>query len=640
LPIGITNSNVTGLCVGTYTIRVTDANGCAEELDITITEPTQLAQSVSVVNATCSQCNGEASITASGGTSPYSYSWFGLGNTPNSSANTALCAGLVPFEVTDANGCVITSDADVIDEASPVIDNITFIEPLCYNSNTASATVIASGGTIAAGYSYQWNDPAGQTSQTAVALPDGLYCVQVTDDNGCVVSECVNVTEPTQLIAIPDITRTICYGDSTQIWASGQGGTAPYSINWANPALSGSGPIVVNPTLTTDYCFTVTDDNGCNTGNACVTITVTPALSLIITPPIDICSGDAVNLIAVASGGDTLTNPYTFTWFDDAGNGVPSTESGNISVANVNPSTPTTYYAVLSDGCSINDTVSTTVSINPNPQALIAAVDSSGCAPFTAQFVANSDIGVNFEFDVDCDGIPEYSGPNNTFNYTYTNPGTYDVCMVVTSADGCFTTLSSPAMITAHSLPVANFGVTPEETTILSPSIEMIDYSVGGATYAWDFGDGTSITGVPDSILIDTINTGLMSDPTHMYSDTGYFDITLTLTNEFGCQSVYTQTIHIEGDYIFFAPSAFTPNGDGKNDVFFPKGVGIDAMTYEFYVFNRWGELIFESHNKDIGWDGTHKGTPVQIDAYVWLVRTTDDKEEPHEYIGHVTVVK
>ena len=156
--------------------------------------------------------------------------------------------------------------------------------------------------------------------------------------------------------------------------------------------------------------------------------------------------------------------------------------------------------------------------------------------------------------------------------------------------------------------------------------------------WRWDIDSGNG-----DSVLVDSTNTGLMSDPTHLYSDTGYYDITLTIFSINGadtCESIYTQTIHIEGDYIFFAPSAFTPNGDGKNDVFIPKGIGIDAMTYDFYVFNRWGEQIFEAHNKDIGWDGKHKGTPVQVDAYVWLVRTMDNKGEAHEYIGHVTVVK
>ena len=134
-----------------------------------------------------------------------------------------MCAGLVPFEVTDANGCVISGTADVIDEAAPVIDSITFVEPLCNGYSTGSASVYTSGGT--APFTYQWDDPAAQTAQTAVALQDGLYAVQVSDANGCIAFQLVNVTEPSQLVAVADLDRIICYGDSTQVWASGQGGT-------------------------------------------------------------------------------------------------------------------------------------------------------------------------------------------------------------------------------------------------------------------------------------------------------------------------------------------------------------------------------------------------------------------------------
>ena len=378
---------------------------------------------------------------------------------------------------------------------------------------------------------------------------------------------------------------------------------------------------------------------GCNSGTACVTITVNPPLDLTLTPSTSICSGGTMDLYAEASGGNG--GPYTFTWYDENGTGIAGTQIGDSSTINVNPSTPTWYYVELSDGCTISVLDSTQISLNPIPQALIAAVDSNGCAPFNAQFVANSDIGTTFEFDIDCDGIPEYSGPNNTFNYTYNQAGTYDVCLTVISPDGCDTTITSTQMITVYDLPIANFSTTPSETSILSPMIEMVDNSIGGINYDWNFGDGTTLSGHVDSVLSgDSLNTGYMVNPTHYYSDTGYFDIVLNISNDFGCTSSYTQTVYVEGDYILFTPSAFTPNNDGKNDVFIPKGLGIDPLNYEFYVFNRWGELIFTTTNPNQGWDGTYKGTMSQVDVYVWLVRTLDVKDVPHEYIGHVTLVK
>jgi gliding motility-associated-like protein len=124
--------------------------------------------------------------------------------------------------------------------------------------------------------------------------------------------------------------------------------------------------------------------------------------------------------------------------------------------------------------------------------------------------------------------------------------------------------------------------------------------------------------------------------------DTGAFTVTLTVYNADGCFDVITYTVVIEGDYIIHAPNAFTPNGDGVNDVWFPKGIGIGDDQYELYIFNRWGQLIFESYDKNIGWDGTARssGNLAKLDVYVWMIRTVDHNGEPHEYIGHVTVVR
>lgn len=426
---GQTTQQAVGLCAGTYTVTVSDDNNCTSISSVTISEPTELLSSVSVTNATCSQCNGQAEITATGGTLPYSYNWFGVGYSPTNINNGALCAGLVPYEVTDANGCIVSGSANVIDEAAPVIDNITFIEPFCYSSNTGSATVIASGGTISSGYSYQWNDPSGQTAPTAVALPDGLYCVQVSDDNGCVVSQCVNITEPTELIAIVDMSRTICYGDSTQIWASGSGGTTPYTINWANPSFSGGGPIVVNPPLTTGYCATVTDANGCNTGNSCVTITVTPPLQIIVPDSVFICFGDAVDLVAVGTGGDPTSNPYSFFWYDDFGNGVPSMETGDSSVANVTPNQVSNYYTYLGDGCSIGDTAVTTVTFTTIPSLSGVPTDEIFGNDGAIDLTVSSSSG-NLLFDWDNDGIGDF---DDNEDLSGLSAGTY----TVTVDNGC-----------------------------------------------------------------------------------------------------------------------------------------------------------------------------------------------------------
>ncbi len=630
------------LCAGAYDVVVTDGNGCVANVNFNITEPLPLALSASTINSTCTQCNGGASLTVNGGTAPFTYNWLNGGNTPNAATNTGLCPGNHTVEVTDANGCTATLQVTIIDEPAPTIDGFNVNQPTCNGLSNGSAEVLTSGGT--GNLTYLWDAAAfNQISNPAVALPAGTYCVTVSDVNNCQVTNCITVGEPAPLLPVPDISTTICYGDSSQLWASGQGGTAPYTVNWTTPGLTGPGPIMVNPLTTSTYCFTITDDNGCVSPSGCVDITVLPPLDLDLTPSTAICSGSGIDLIAQATGGNG--GPYVFNWTDENGNVLAATNNADSSFVNVNPSTPTWYYVTLSDGCSLDIIDSTQISINPIPSASISALDSNGCVPFTAQFIANSDIGVTYEFDFECDGVIDYSGPNSNPTFTYQTPGTYDVCMRVISADGCDTSISVNQMITVYPLPVADFTMNPPITTALNPTITFTNLSVGGISYNWDFGDGNTISGIDTAIVTGTNNgmtIGTYKDPIHTYTDTGYFDVTLTITNEFGCTDVVSYQVYVEGDYILFTPTAFTPNGDGKNDVFKPVGIGINDNQFEMYIFDRWGQLIFESHDPDYGWDGTdpRSGRVVKLDVYVWLIRTIDHKEEPHEYIGHITVVR
>jgi len=633
-----TGPTATNLCPNTYTTVITDANGCFTALINTITEPGQLTVATSTVNSTCTQCNGEATATVSGGTAPFNYQW-SSGASLTTPTNTGLCPGAHTINITDANGCTTTGNPTIIDEAGPTITGMSFTAPLCFGLSNGTATVTTNGGTGT--ITYDWN-PGAQTSATATGLISGNYCVSIADQNGCPASQCINVTQPSQLNAIGDLDVTICFGDSTQVWASGQGGTAPYTINWATPGMSGTGPIMVYPAVSTNYCFNVTDANGCASPNDCVAITVTPPLTMTLTPPSDICLQGSINVVADAAGGNG--GPYTFTWLDDAGNPVTSTQVGNSSTVNVNPTVDTWYYVTLTDGCTTPITDSTLITVNALPVVFVNVVDPNGCAAFAAQFIVNSDIGVTYDYDFQCDGTIDLANTTNTNpSFTYPIAGIYDVCVTVTSADGCVTTSTNPALVEVYPLPNADFSFTPGQTTIINPTITFTNLSTGGVSYEWDFGDGFILPNGTGNIPNGThggLTTGDYINPVHTYTDSGTYEITLTVTNQYGCTDQISFELMVEGDYILFAPSAFTPNGDGTNDIFIPQGIGIDRDNYKLLIFNRWGELIFETENPDLGWDGTYKSLMSQTDVYVWKIQTRDHKNLPHDYIGHVTLLK
>lgn len=629
------------LNAGSYVLEITDANGCFATESYTITEPTQLVPSfVNFNSPTCEQCNGTATVSASGGTGSYSYMW-SSGNNLTSTANSGMCPGNQTVTVTDANGCSMSISQTMVNQASPQIDGITFTSPSCNGLTNGSATVFASGIFSSSQFTYLWDAATNaQQTQTAVALGDGVYCVTVTDPNGCVASSCTNITEPTPLNAVPDGSTTICYGQDAQIWASGQGGTDPYNIQWSTSGFTGTGPILVSPTTSTDYCFRVEDHNGCLSSIVCIEITVREPLELNVTPSTYICSGGDIDLTALGTGG--IPANYEFSWETQTGTPITDVTVNDQSTITVGPSSATWYYVTLSDGCSIDAIDSTEISVSPLPIGFLAAADSSGCEPFAVQFIANSDIGVTYEYDINCDGTNEYSGPNSSFNYTFTQDGVYDVCLNVVSADGCSTLISNSDFITVYPLPVAQFTSDPfGGTTILTSEVSFVDNSTGAATYSWDFNDGYTMTGTPTTVYDDLDNTnGPITLPTHTFIDTGYYNVSLTVTSLDGCVSVYNETIYIEGDYAFYTPNAFTPNGDGDNDFFSPTGIGIDRDHYEFYIFNRWGQLIYEAYNPDDQWDGRFKGEMSQQDVYVWVVKTKDNEGEFKEYQGHVTLVK
>lgn len=631
---------VSGLSAGNYSLNLVDANGCGASANYTISEPTQLVPSfVSFNSPTCEQCNGTALVSGSGGTGTYSYLWSGGINT-TSASNSGMCPGIQQITITDANGCSASLSQQMINQASPQIDSITFTAPTCNGLTNGSATVFASGIFPASQFTYTWGASANnQQVQTAVALGDGVYCVTVTDPNGCVASNCVSVLEPTPLNAVPDGSTTICYGQDAQIWASGQGGTSPYTIAWTTPGFSGQGPILVNPTTTTNYCFRVEDDNGCLSPQACVQITVREPLSLNVTPSTFICDGGDIDLTALASGG--VPSGYQFIWTDASSNVIPNTTVNDQSSINVGPGTASWYYVTLSDGCSLDAIDSTEITISPNPIAFLAATDSSGCQPFTTQFIASSDIGMTYEYDISCDGSYEYSGANNTFTYTFETDGLYDICLNVISADGCATLITNSDFIEVFPLPIADFTADPMVTTILTPEINFTDNSYGASLYDWDFNDGYFMSGTPTTVYENEDNTnGPIIAPVHSFSDTGHYDVTLTVTNSYGCTNEHTETIYIQGDFTLYTPNAFSPDGDGNNDFFSPTGIAIDRDNYEFYVFNRWGQLIFESYDPNIQWDGRYNNIMSQTDVYVWMVKTKDHKGETIEYQGHVTLVK
>ncbi len=262
-PSGGTAATATGLSAGTYTVTVTDGNFCQTTQQFTITQPSALvASSGGQTNVSCFGGNdGSATVSVTGGTGSYSYSWAPSGGTDATA--TGLSAGDYTVTVTDANSCT-TTQSFTITEPPVLVASAGFITNVsCFNGNDGEATVSVAGGT--APYSYSWDDLPEETAATASGLAVGTYTVTVTDDKGCEDTQTFTITQPSAIaITVNAITHVTTYGGNDgSATVSASGGTGPsYTYSWAP---SGGTAATATGLSAGTYTVTVTDANNCST---------------------------------------------------------------------------------------------------------------------------------------------------------------------------------------------------------------------------------------------------------------------------------------------------------------------------------------------------------------------------------------
>ncbi len=403
---GATDSSITGLCAGVYTVTVTDNNGCQKIDSIEISEPTALVLNMNSSDATChGVCDGSASVSVSGGTSPYSYSW---SNGATDSSITGLCAGTYTVTVTDNNGCQ-EQDTVTINEPLDLSAYISAYDyPTCPGDCDGDITVDANGGTLP--YSYAWS--TGDSSQSIDSLCAGTYYATVIDAHGCQDTVSFTLTEPPAIVSNATPSDALCNNSCDgSINLGVSGGVSPYTYQWSNGATTED----INNLCASWYYVTITDANGCTKLDS-AEINEPPALNLTL----DINSQPTCNgvcdgsITANVNGG---TAPYTYSWNDgETTQTATSLCDGNVSVTITD-----------ANGCEI---IGDTVLIAP--QVLSVSLDTS---------TNPSCFGL-------CNGVIDISVSGGTTPYTYswsngaTSDSIYNLCadtfvVTVTDANGC-----------------------------------------------------------------------------------------------------------------------------------------------------------------------------------------------------------
>lgn len=535
---------------------------------------------------------------------------------------------------------------------------------------------------------FTWSPATGLSATTGASVTAGpatttTYTVSGTDPSGCTASANVTVTvNPTPVIVVNPALSDICAGQSVQLTASG---AVNYAWNPSGSLSSGSGAVVTaSPTTNTTYTVAGIDANGCM-GTATADVNILPNLNAAITPVGPFCTSDAsVFLTAVDPGGtwsgsgvNPITGEFTPSLAGAGNHTITYTIAGpcgdqqsiQIQVTQDANTTITPVGPFCENAASVNLTAvdpggtwsgqgvdavtglfnpaqagvglhtitytingfcgnSSTVNITVNPLPVInpTANETEGCVPFTVNFSATSNpAGTDCLWQLS-DGTTNTNC--NGFTHTFTQPGVYTVFYQSMTADGCINNTTLVNYITVYDIPVPEFIHSPTNATVSYPTINFTNLSTGANSYLWDFAGLGNSTDVNPQFTFPGINPGT-------------YNVCLTAIGQGNCTATICHDVLIADDFICYVPNSFTPNGDGLNDIFKPVMGGHKESEYEFYIFNRWGELIFQTRSADAGWDGTFNQLKCPSDVYVWKVRAVADFDGKYkEKTGHVTLVR
>ncbi|MEI6574930.1 MAG: choice-of-anchor L domain-containing protein [Bacteroidota bacterium] len=542
-----------------------------------------------------------------GGIGPFTYSWT---NGPPDSVNAVSPTMTTLYHVNVTDIC----NYSVSDSATVHIFGPTAIAgsdtAICLNGQ---ANLTASGGT-----SYHWSNGANAASIQVSPSVTTSYIVTVTATCSDIDTVIVAV-HALPVIAIIPTQDSICPGTSTQLLASG-GTSYAWSSVPIDPTLSSQSSLaspIVSPGVQTVYTVTVTDDNTCQ-NNKSVPIVIRPI------PTADFI----IDFHSICVGANTLihyngTGSPSATYLWDFGGGLAAgTGMGPYSTHWDDPGYHTVSLKLIQNGCP-GPTSLDSVSVIPVPQAEFVADVTKGCPPLEVNFTnmtQNATSSAIYEWYF---GNGDKTFINDPF-YIFKHSGFYNITLVVTNAYGCSDSLVKPAFIQAYPIPTAVMAIHPKQVSIFDPVVKFNDLSLGNpVAWIWDFGDG---------------EVGNFAEMTHTYADTGDFIVSLLVQNSFGCTDTVFNKVKVNPDNTLYVPNAFTPNGDGHNNIF--KAYGVNISDFQMMIFSRWGEMVFSAKTIDEGWDGTYKGSLVAPDVYSVIIYYHDALGAIHSFYNQVILIR
>ncbi len=674
-----TTPTATNLSGGTYTITMTDGGGCSEVVSIDVVEPDELT--VDLLTPTSALCAGEDGTigsTISGGTGTYTYAWDNGMNT----ADISMTAGTYTLTVMDANGCSATAQS-TITEPTALSLTATPTDILCNGNNDGTVTISASGG--AANYTYSLDNINFQNENTFENLAAGTYTVFINDDNDCTANQEIIISEPDALALTLDSTDESCAGSDGTATVTASNGTGNYTYTWSD----GQNTSIADALNAGTYTVTVMDANACE---------ITESIEVISEVQIQV--GVTITNVSCFGAGDGEASviaegvqPITYQWNANAGNqNTPAASglsggtyqvsitdgNGCIKVEEVMITEPTPITAILTgEDVTCNGTATGTANVaavggtgsfiyewnDTNMQQsdqiadltagtyTVTITDANGCQVVDSLIINEPTESVSVTgagSTLDCfgdtngsitlnagGGTAPYSYSLDNENFTQGNifiglPGG-EYTVYATDFTGECTAQGTVTVVEPPELTVD----AGEDVELLygdSIVLEAVPSEIGNYTYTW-------------SSYSPDLNLSCIACPTPEARPLNQIMYTVTIENENGCTATDDVRVFINKEQPVFVANAFTPNGDSFNDVLYVQGGAAATRVVVFKVFDRWGELVFETqdadlNNKETGWDGSFRGQEMSPAVFVWYteVEFVDGSVVPYQ--GQATLIR
>lgn len=595
------SNTFTGLVEGNYPVVVMDSRGCIYSTVVTIIS--ENLAFASVTNSICGKApSGSITVTPNYGFAPYSFALDG-GTFQSSDTFIDLAPGVYNITIQDSILCnysfSVTVGADVNMFANPEI-----IKPACYGNSNGKIILHASEGV--APYLYSLDSGEFQTNNTFTNLAAGNYVIKIKDASGCILDTTITMLQPNPVggsaVIIP---AANCHSKDGEITVKANGGNVPYMYSINNgTTYQASNIFYIEPGV---FNITIKDSTGCSATISDTVFSYDNKLRIDLGPDKTICSGSSAII--------SVTNSQQFDIYN-----LDPLAGPNIIPSKSFTATPsdTTTYIILAKTAVCQGTDTITVNVLQKPIA-DAGRDTVICNNTYALLEGNA---TNVSGSVNYLWLSSNDLMTPASKVTMARPkssGSTRYRLEVSDNYGC--NFKSYDYVTVTMLPP--FIPFAGKDTVASIGVPHQLMATGGKEYFWS----------PSSVL----NDATIPNPTTILQNDIKFNV--VVKDSIGCVGTSSVLVKVYKGQTYYIPNAFTPNGDGLNDVFKPIAPGIKQTNY-FRIFNRWGKLMFESKNANTGWDGKYLGMLQPPAVYVWVIKGIDSSNKPIELKGIVTLIR